>query len=120
MNTTERPKPVNKPGVSAQPTRSVPMSTFIMTLSLVLVVGFILGTRSESVISAVNRTLGTSFDSGASIDLSLTQEAYRALQDHYNGDLPIDELQDGAAHGLTNGLGDPHTMFFNAEEAAEY
>lgn len=121
MNTIEQPTPAHHRNAPQELSkRSVPISTFVMTLSLVLVVGFVLGTRSESVISTINRTFGTSFNSGASIDLSQAQEAYRALVDHYDGDITISDLQDGAAHGLTSGLGDPHTIYLNAEEAAEY
>ncbi len=91
-----------------------------MTSTLVLVIGFIVGTRSDGVISAVNRTLGTSIDSSTSIDLAQSQEAYRKLVNNYDGSLDTAKLQDGAAHGLVAGVGDPHTVYFNAEEAAQY
>lgn len=120
MNRSEQGEPVRNPRAPVSAKRTVSLSTFMMMIGLMLIVGFVLGTRSEGVISAINRTLGTSINSGASIDLSQAQEAYRALIDHYDGNIESADLQDGAAHGLTSGLGDPHTVFFNAEEAAAY
>lgn len=121
MEFTKQPQPASHhhaPQSSRKKAVSVP--TFIMTLSLVLIVGFVLGTRSESVISVINQTLGTTFNSGAMLDLTQAQEAYRAISDHFDGDVDTSALQDGAAHGLTSGLGDPHTVYLNAEEAAAY
>lgn len=104
----------------ARAKRQVSLSTFISVITLVLIVGFISGTRSQGVISAINRTFGTSIDSGMEIDLSYAQEAYRMIEDHYDGEVDSGALADGAAHGLTDALGDPYTVYLNAEEAAEY
>jgi carboxyl-terminal processing protease len=100
--------------------RGVSLATLIMVSTLVLVVGFVLGTRSDGLISTINRTFGTSIKSSARIELSQAQEAYQTLRDHYDGNVDTAKLQDGAAHGLTAGLGDPHTVYFNSKEAAEY
>lgn len=100
--------------------RQVSLGTFISVVILVLVVGFVSGTRSQGLISAFNRTFGTTIDSGAEIDLSYAQEAYRMINDHYDGEFDVDKLADGAAHGLTESAGDPYTVYFSAEEAADY
>ncbi len=100
--------------------RNVSLSTLIMAIGLVLVVGFIAGTRSQGLFSFVNRTFGTTLNSGAELDLSAAQQAYRMVKDHYDGTIDEAKLADGAAHGVTDAAGDPHTVYFNADEADEY
>lgn len=100
--------------------RQVSLNTFIAVVLLVLVVGFVSGTRSQGLISAFNRTFGTTIEYGADIDLSYAQEAYRMINDHYDGEIDTSTLADGAAHGLAESLGDPYTVYMNADEAAEY
>eukprot|EP00828_Plagiopyla_frontata_P003546 TRINITY_DN11102_c0_g1_i1.p2 TRINITY_DN11102_c0_g1~~TRINITY_DN11102_c0_g1_i1.p2 ORF type:complete len:444 (-),score=91.99 TRINITY_DN11102_c0_g1_i1:1374-2705(-) len=42
-----------------------------------------------------------------------------ALLKNYDGDIDDNALLEGAIKGMTNALGDPYTMFFNAEEYEE-
>lgn len=100
--------------------RSVSLSTFIIALALVLVVGFVVGTRSGGVISAINRALGTTIDSGARLDVGKAQEVYGVLLDHYDGDIDSATLEEGAARGVAEAVGDPYTVFLNEEEASQF
>jgi carboxyl-terminal processing protease len=100
--------------------RSVTLGTFIISLALVLVVGFVVGTRSGGVISAINRALGTTIDSGARLNVDQAQEVYRVLIDQYDGEIDTAALEEGAARGVADAVGDRYTVFLNPEEASQF
>lgn len=100
--------------------RSVSLTTFVATIGIVLLVGFIMGTRSGELISTINRTFGTTFNSGQSINLDEAQQVYRMLKDHYDGELEPAVLSQGAARGLAAATGDQNTVYLDPKEAAEY
>lgn len=100
--------------------RSISLGTFIVSLALVLLVGFVVGTRSGGFISAVNRAFGTTIDSGARLDTVRMQEVYRVLVDHYDGEIDSAALEEGAARGVAEALGDPYTLFMDSEEAEKF
>lgn len=106
-----------KPGLFE---RSVSLTTFVATIGIVLLVGFIMGTRSGELISTINRTFGTTFNSGQSINLDEAQQVYRMLKDHYDGELEPAVLSQGAARGLAAATGDQNTVYLDPKEAAEY
>lgn len=90
-----------------------------LLVALALVVGFIGGTRSSELLGRLAPILGMQVETG-SLDLSSTQEVYRALKTHFDGELSDQALVDGASRGLVEAAGDRHTVYFDAKEAEEF
>lgn len=95
--------------------RSVSLSTFILSLVLVLIVAFVAGTRTDAILAQFNPTKGPS-----DLNLSSLNEIYKVLRQKYDGKLDAQKLVDGAKHGLVEAAGDPYTVYFNDKEAAEF
>jgi carboxyl-terminal processing protease len=94
-------------------------STFFLTLALVLVVGFVAGTRSNDILAAVGPVLGIKVASG-SIDLNTVEKTYRELASNYDGTLDTQKLIDGASRGMVAAAGDKYTVFMDAKEATAF
>ncbi|MGB4762705.1 MAG: S41 family peptidase [Candidatus Saccharimonas sp.] len=99
--------------------RSISVSTFLLSLILVMSVGFVLGTRSDQLYAAIAPVFGIRA-SADTIDTSLLQKVYRELKANFDGDLDSDKLIDGAARGMTAAAGDQYTVFMDAKEAEEF
>lgn len=95
--------------------RSVSLSTFILSLVLVLIVAFVAGTRTDAILAQFNPAKGPS-----DLNLSSLNEIYKVLRQKYDGKLDAQKLVDGAKHGLVEAAGDPYTVYFNDKEAAEF
>lgn len=95
--------------------RQVSLSTTIMSCVLVAVIFFVLGTRASLLPSLFSKSSAPS-----QLDFSSLNELYSALRDKYDGNLDATKLVDGAKHGLVDALGDPYTVYFNADEAKEF
>ncbi len=93
--------------------RRVVMSypTAILILVLIIALSFVLGTRAYKLplVGGAN-----------SSDFSSLSELYGTLSRMYDGSVDKAKLIDGAKHGMVDALGDPHTMYLNAEEAAAF
>jgi len=85
----------------------------------VLLVGFVLGTRSRQLYSLVGPIFGVRVETGTLDDESL-QATYQALKSHYNGSIDDDKLIEGAKQGMVAAVGDPYTVYFNKKEADEF
>ncbi len=86
---------------------------------LVLLVGFVAGTRSKEIYGFVGPLVGVKVESGTLDDSSL-QDLYQTLKTHYNGKLSDEKLLQGAKHGMVAAAGDPYTVYFTPKEAAEF
>lgn len=86
---------------------------------LVLLVGFVAGTRSKEIYGFVAPLVGVKAETGTLDDSSL-QDLYQTLKTHYNGDLSDEKLLEGAKHGMVAAAGDPYTVYFTPKEAAEF
>ncbi len=86
---------------------------------LVLVVGFVAGTRSNQIYALVGPLVGVRVETGTLDDTSL-QDTYQTLKEHYNGTISDDKLMEGAIHGMVSAVGDPYTVYFNPKEAEEF
>ena len=86
---------------------------------LVLVVGFVAGTRSDQLYAFVGPVVGVKVETGTLDDSSL-QDVYQTLKEHYNGDINDDKLIEGAKHGMVAGVGDPYTVYLDKKEAEEF
>lgn len=86
---------------------------------LLLVIGFVAGTRSREIYALVGPLLGVRI-SADTIDLSSVQETYQTLKANYNGKLKDDKLVEGANRGLVEAVGDKYTVYMNEKEADEF
>lgn len=102
----------------AQP-KLVSKKTFIVTVAIVAVVGFIAGTRSDQVFGAIAPALGFKVASGT-IDLSSVQKTYQQLTANYDGTLDTQKLIDGANQGLVAAAGDKYTVYMDPTEAKQF
>lgn len=86
---------------------------------IIALVGFVIGTRSDTIFAHVGQALGMNIETGT-LDLSSVQETYQQLKANYDGDVDQDELVYGASRGVVAAVGDAHTVFMDPEEAAEF
>ncbi len=104
------------PQVVARPSkkiRQVPLSTMILTVVLVAVGSFVIGTRSYMIPLPFSKT-------PSQLELTSLNNLYSTLKSRFDGDIDASKLIDGAKHGLVEATGDPYTVYFNAEETAAF
>ena len=99
-----------------QKANTVGKGTFIVSLALMGIVGFILGTRSDFIVAYMQGVK----TSGDTLDLSSVQTTYQRLIANFDGELDRQKLIDGASRGLTAAAGDRHTVFMDSQEAEEF
>lgn len=86
---------------------------------VVLLIGFVAGTRSNQLAALVGPVFGAKVETGTLDDESL-QSVYQALKEHYNGKVDNNKLIEGAKSGMVAALDDPYTVYFNKKEADEF
>lgn len=86
---------------------------------VMLLVGFVCGTRYEQVIAVVGPVFGMRVETGTLDDSSL-QDTYQTLKEHYNGKVDDDKLIEGAKQGMVAALGDPYTVYMTKKDADEF
>lgn len=88
-------------------------------IALVLLLGFVVGTRSNDLYAVVSPWFGVPI-SADTLDLSSVQQTYRVLKANYNGKLTDTKLVEGANRGLVEAVGDKYTVYFNKTEAKKF
>ncbi len=96
--------------------KGVSAPVFIVSLALMGVVGYIVGTRSDYILSYL-QGVKTSTDT---LDLSTVQQAYQKLKANYDGTLDTNALIDGASRGMVAAAGNRYTVFMDKKEAADF
>ena len=86
---------------------------------IVLVIGFVLGLRSDVIVASVGKAVGMRIETGT-LDLNSVQETYQQLKANYDGDVNAVELVHGASRGVVAAANDPHTVFMDPKEVAEF
>lgn len=100
--------------VTVKPRRKISIFVFCISVVLALMVGVILGTRSEQIApNLFNKKTDQ-------LELSSVQATYNTLDRHYNGKLDTSKLIEGANRGLVDAAGDPYTVYLNKQEAEEF
>ena len=99
-----------------QKANTVGKGTFIVSLALMGIVGFILGTRSDFIVAYMQGVK----TSGDTLDLISVQTTYQRLIANFDGELDRQKLIDGTSRGLTAAAGDRHTVFMDSQEAEEF
>lgn len=108
-NTDQPSRPIEKRR------RSISLPSFVLSLLIVASLAFVAGGRTNDLAAWLNGRTGP-----ADLDLGSLQAIYDELRLNYDGELDTDKLIDGAKHGLVEATGDPYTVYFNAEEAAQF
>ena len=99
--------------------RSISPVTFFVTVALVAVVAFVVGTRSDQIYAAVAPMFGLKVATGT-LDTTILQQTYQDLEANFDGKLDTTKLEDGAAQGMVAAAGDQYTVFMNKKDADEF
>lgn len=99
--------------------RGVGKSAFVVSLLVVGVVAFTLGTRNNTLLSDISLRLSGKTAS-SQLDFNSLQQTYSVLAKNFDGKLSSSALVEGANRGLVEAAGDPYTTYFDAKEAAEF
>lgn len=99
--------------------QGVSLSTLIMSIIAVFVIGFALGTRSNEVATNVGKALGLKVSTDT-LDFASVQKTYQELEANYDGKLDKNALIDGASRGLVAAAGDRYTVFMDKQEAEDF
>ncbi len=107
--------------MAVQPKTSggISKNVYFLTIAIVVVIGFIAGTRSDQLLGSIAPVLGIKVATG-SIDLSSVEKTYQQLKTNYDGTLDTQKLIDGASRGLVAAAGDQYTVFMDAQEASTF
>lgn len=97
----------------------VSKSTMITISTIMLIIGAVIGMRSDQIIMAVAPLFGAKIERGT-LDLSSVQQTYQRLKEKYDGNVDIQALINGASRGLVAAAGDPYTMYMDKSEADEF
>lgn len=85
------------------------------------VVGWIVGINWDQITLEWGPYLGAKSDeASSSMDWSALNEVYNKLASTYNGDVPTEDIIEGAKKGLVASLGDVYTVYMDKEEAADF
>lgn len=101
-----------------QPKDSSKAFRFIV-LTVVLLIGFVLGTRSQEIYGVVAPLFGVKGTAGT-LDLRTLQTVYQELKANYDGTLDEQALISGASKGLVDAAGDRYTVYLDAKEAEAF
>ncbi|HET6622737.1 MAG TPA: PDZ domain-containing protein, partial [Candidatus Saccharimonadales bacterium] len=82
---------------------------------LVAVLAFVAGNNTTDLVALIKGKSGPT-----NLDLSSVQDLYDQLRVNFDGQIDAQKLLDGAKHGLVSATGDPHTVYFTAEEARQF
>ena len=99
--------------------KQITPATFFVTLALVALVGFIVGTRSDQIYAAIAPTFGLKVASGA-LDTTILKQTYQDLEANFDGKLDATQLEDGAARGMVAAAGDQYTIFMDKQDATDF
>lgn len=99
--------------------QAISKSFYVVSIIAVALIGFVVGTRSDSIMQTVGPVIGIKPPAGQ-LDLSTVQRTYSELYANYDGELNKQALIDGASRGLVAAAGDEYTVFMDAKEAKAF
>ena len=88
-------------------------------MTVVAVVAFIAGTRSDELYRLVGPVLGISVPQ-SELATGEIEQTYKTLYKYYDGKLDADALSEGASRGLVEAAGDSYTTYLSKEQADEF
>ena len=98
---------------------AVSKSLFFTSIALVAIVGFVAGTRSDEIVSAIGPVFGMKVPQG-SLDLHSLEKTYNQLSANYDGRLDKNALITGANQGLVSAAGDKFTVYLDKKDAETF
>ncbi len=110
-------QPVRQPH---KPQRRVPGVVMAFAFIFVAGLGYMAGYFNLHADSFGSGSLSSLFGTSEGLDLSSVQETYRAVATNFDGKIDKTKLIEGANRGLVAALGDPYTVFMNAQEATDF
>ena len=99
--------------------KKVSLGGAIVVSVVLTVVGVIVGANFEKWFSGYAPFFGFSGGS-SSVDWSPLDEVYYKLNTSYNGEVPVDEMIEGAKKGMVEALGDVYTVYMDADETVDF
>ena len=109
----------NSMATPAEPSRGVSRGMYFLTIAIVALVGFALGTRQNELYKAVGSVVGMKISTDT-IDTSSLQTTFQKLQESYDGEIDVPTLIEGANRGMVAALGDDYTVYMSSEEAEQF
>ncbi|MBR2836802.1 S41 family peptidase [Candidatus Saccharibacteria bacterium] len=86
--------------------------------AIMAVLGVIVGANWNNIFGGMAPYLGMGSSSG--VDWSSLDDIYNKLNTTYNGDVPADQVLEGAKKGLVDALGDVYTVYMDADMAQDF
>lgn len=99
--------------------KKVDVSTTVVISGVMLIVGFIGGTRKTELLNLVSPVFGLQRQTDE-LNLSSVQETFKTLNAKFDGNLDKKKLIEGASKGLVNATGDKFTTYMDSKEAEEF
>jgi len=99
--------------------KGISKGTFFLTVAIVAIIGFVVGTRSQEILASVAPIVGMKV-SADTLDFASVQRTYQNLKANYDGKLDADALINGASRGLVAAAGDQYTVYMDEKEADEF
>lgn len=99
--------------------RKVDVSTMVVISGVMLIVGFIGGTRKTELLNLVSPVFGLQKQTNE-LDLNSVQETFKTLIAKFDGNIDKNKLIEGASKGLVNATGDKFTTYMDSKEAEEF
>ena len=99
--------------------RKVDVSTAMVISGVMLIVGFIGGTRKTEILNLVSPVFGLQKQTNE-LDLNSVQETFKTLITKFDGNIDKNKLIEGASKGLVNATGDKFTTYMDSKEAEEF
>ncbi len=99
--------------------RKVDVSTTVVISGVMLIVGFIGGTRKTELLNLVSPVFGLQKQTNE-LDLNSVQETFKTLITKFDGNIDKNKLIEGASKGLVNATGDKFTTYMGSKEAEEF
>lgn len=109
----------NSMATPVEPSRGVSRGMYFLTIAIVALVGFALGTRQNELYKAVGSVVGMKISTDT-IDMSSLQTTFQKLQENYDGEIDVPTLIEGANRGMVAALGDDYTVYMSSEEAEQF
>jgi carboxyl-terminal processing protease len=94
--------------------KGISYTVYFFTIAVVVLIGFVAGTRSSEFFGLFG------IQGGDSLDLRSVQQTYRKLKENYDGTLDTQKMIDGASKGLVEAAGDQYTVYMDSKAAGEF
>ncbi|MBQ6594009.1 S41 family peptidase [Candidatus Saccharibacteria bacterium] len=92
----------------------------IIVAAVTLVVGIVVGANWGKIFGGVGPYFGFDGMGNSGVNWSALDEVYNKLAVSYNGDIDNNMVIEGAKAGLVAALGDPYTVYMDADSSSEF